>query len=338
MSPSIESLSQPISEQLPSGENLEYDPQYMRMEGLFQTKGESALEGQEAAKSGPDWKGIERLADELLARTRDLRVQVYATIASIHTSGILAFRDNLKLLQVFLEDFWDTVHPQLDPADDNDPTLRLNTLQMLNEYGLISTALGRVKLVELKGLGRFGVREVELAQGREMPLEGEAVPDLNAIRQAFASTDPASLQELGAAVDESLDLLTSIDSTWRERSGEAAGLGFENTRKSLQKVAAILAEFSPSGAAGADQTGVTTAVTAGSTALQSGPIGNRSDVVRALDRVCEYYSVHEPSSPVPLLLRRAQRLVEKSFMEILEDMVPDGVSQARVVSGKADNE
>jgi type VI secretion system protein ImpA len=39
---------------------------------------------------------------------------------------------------------------------------------------------------------------------------------------------------------------------------------------------------------------------------------------------------------VPLLLRRAQRLVEKSFMEILEDMVPDGVSQAKIVSGKSD--
>ncbi|MGK2926590.1 MAG: ImpA family type VI secretion system protein, partial [Lysobacterales bacterium] len=102
--------------------------------------------------------------------------------------------------------------------------------------------------------------------------------------------------------------------------------------------AAILAEFSPSGAAGADQAEGTAAVAAGSAAPRSGPISNRSDVVRALERVCEYYSVQEPSSPVPLLLRRAQRLVEKSFMEILEDMVPDGVSQARIVSGKSDKE
>lgn len=338
MSPSIESLSQPVSEQLPSGENLEYDPQYMQMETLFQSRGESAIEGQEGDKSGPDWKGVEKLAGELLGRTRDLRVQVYATLASIHTSGILAFRDNLQLLELFIRDFWDSVHPQLDPADDNDPTLRLNTLQMLNEYSLISMALDRVKLVEAKGLGRFGVREVELAQGREAPAEGEAVPDLNVIRQAFASTDPTMLQNLHAAVDESLDLLTAIDSAWRERSGEAEGLGFDNARKSLQKVAAVLAEFSPSGAAEVGQTTVSTAAVAGNIAPQSGVIGSRSDVVRALDRVCEYYSVHEPSSPVPLLLRRAQRLVEKSFMEILEDMVPDGVSQARVVSGTPDNE
>jgi type VI secretion system protein ImpA len=335
MSPSIESLSQPVSEQMPSGESLEYDPQYMQMETLFQTRGESAIAGQEETKSGPDWKGIEKLAGELLGRTRDLRVQVYATIASIHTSGIPAFCDNLKLLKVFIEDFWDTVHPQLDPADNNDPTLRLNTLQMLNEYSLISMALNRVKLVELKGLGGFGVRQVELAQGREAPAEGEAVPDLNAIRQAFASTDPASLQALHAAVGESLNLLTAIDSAWADRSGQGVGPGFENARKSLQKVAAILTEFSPSAAPGTEarQAG---APTSGNTTSQSGVIGTRSDVIRALDRVCEYYSVHEPSSPVPLLLRRAQRLVEKSFMEILEDMVPDGVSQARMVSGTKD--
>jgi type VI secretion system protein ImpA len=38
-----------------------------------------------------------------------------------------------------------------------------------------------------------------------------------------------------------------------------------------------------------------------------------------------------------VLLRRARGLVEKSFMEILEDMVPDGVSQAKVVAGIKDD-
>jgi type VI secretion system protein ImpA len=343
MSPSIESLSQPVSEQLPSGESLEYDPQYMQMVTLFSGPGESSVEGKqktkgkEEAKSGPDWKGLEKLAGELLGRTRDLRVQVYATIASLHTGGIPAFRDNLQVLKVFIEDFWDTVHPQLDPADGNDPTVRMNTLQMLNQYSLISVALDRAKLVELKGMGRFGLREVELAQGKDVPEEGEAVPDLNVIRQAFVAADPASLQALHAAVDESLALLAAIKGAWAERSGQGEGVDFENAEKSLEKIAAVLTEFSPSEASGTAAQPAN-AGTAGNSALQSGVISSRSDVIRALDRVCEYYSVHEPSSPVPLLLRRAQRLVEKSFMEILEDMVPDGVSQARIVSGKTDGQ
>jgi type VI secretion system protein ImpA len=70
----------------------------------------------------------------------------------------------------------------------------------------------------------------------------------------------------------------------------------------------------------------------------SGAINSRADVIRVLDKICDYYSVHEPSSPIPLLLRRAQRLVEKTFLEILEDMVPDGVNQAKIVSGSTDND
>jgi len=338
MSRTFESFSQPISAELPSGENLEYDPQYREMEMLFQSKGEPSIAGYEDTETGPDWKGVERLATELLERTRDLRVQVYATIASIHTNGILAFRDNLELLRHFLENFWETVHPQLDPDDNNDPTLRLNTLQMLNEYSLIALALDRVKLVELKGLGRFGIREVELAQGKETPEKDEQVPDLNVIRQAFASADRTELDELHRAVEESLDLLTAIESVWLDKSGETTGLGLENARKSLQKVGAVLAQFTPLDRAGAEPGADDPVELAkGGVEIVSSAVNTRSDVIRVLDKVCEYYSVHEPSSPVPLLLRRAQRLVEKSFMEILEDMVPDGVTQARIVSGDADD-
>jgi len=69
----------------------------------------------------------------------------------------------------------------------------------------------------------------------------------------------------------------------------------------------------------------------------SNAINGRKDVIRAIDRICEYYATHEPSSPVPLLLRRAQRLVAKSFYEILEDMIPDSIAQAKIISGKTDS-
>lgn len=41
------------------------------------------------------------------------------------------------------------------------------------------------------------------------------------------------------------------------------------------------------------------------------------DVVAALDRICAWYERHEPSSPVPLVLRRARALVGASFADIL---------------------
>ena len=64
-----------------------------------------------------------------------------------------------------------------------------------------------------------------------------------------------------------------------------------------------------------------------------GGINNRQDVVRALELICEYYAKQEPSSPVPLLVRRAKRLVTMDFMEILQDLAPGGISQVDIIKG-----
>ena len=52
-----------------------------------------------------------------------------------------------------------------------------------------------------------------------------------------------------------------------------------------------------------------------------------------LDRICEYYSLAEPSSPVPLMLRRAQRLAAMSFIEIIEDLSPEALTSVHNVTG-----
>jgi type VI secretion system protein ImpA len=340
MSSSIEALSQPVSEEMPSGENLEYDPQYMEMIEQYEAKAKAgaAVVGDEQADSGPDWKAVAKLAGGLLERTRDLRVAVYAAIASIHTGGLLEFRDNLELLKIYLDEFWDSVHPQLDPDDDNDPLQRLNTLDIFNDRRRVAMALEHVKLVELKGVGQFGVHEVDLAEGRESPAENEEVSDVNLIRQAFATTEPEKLSELQGAVSDALALLAEIDEIWKEKTGEGVGPGFPMAKEGLDRVSSVLMEFSPGGSG--EEAMQAEPVDGEQADVQapsiSGAINSRADVIRVLDKICEYYSVHEPSSPIPLLLRRAQRLVEKSFMEILEDMVPDGVQQARLVSGNVD--
>jgi type VI secretion system protein ImpA len=62
-------------------------------------------------------------------------------------------------------------------------------------------------------------------------------------------------------------------------------------------------------------------------------INNRNDVIRALDLICDYYRLQEPSSPIPLLLRRAKLLVKKDFLEILQELAPDGLAQAQALRG-----
>ena len=63
---------------------------------------------------------------------------------------------------------------------------------------------------------------------------------------------------------------------------------------------------------------------------------SREDVVRLLDRACDYFKRYEPSSPVPLLLRRAKRLITKDFLEIIKDMAPGGLSEVKSIGGIED--
>jgi type VI secretion system protein ImpA len=58
--------------------------------------------------------------------------------------------------------------------------------------------------------------------------------------------------------------------------------------------------------------------------------------MRMLDKICEYYERAEPSSPVPLLLQRAKKLVPMTFMEIVQDLIPDGSSQAQLYRGRSE--
>ena len=67
--------------------------------------------------------------------------------------------------------------------------------------------------------------------------------------------------------------------------------------------------------------------------LVVGDIASREDVMRMLDKICDYFSRYEPSSPVPFLLKRAKNLVTKDFMEIMLDLAPGGTEQANLIFG-----
>jgi type VI secretion system protein ImpA len=55
-----------------------------------------------------------------------------------------------------------------------------------------------------------------------------------------------------------------------------------------------------------------------------------------LDAVADFFRRTEPSSPIPLFLARAKRLVSKDFLEVLADIAPEAVAQARAAGGLKD--
>lgn len=66
----------------------------------------------------------------------------------------------------------------------------------------------------------------------------------------------------------------------------------------------------------------------------SGQITSNQDIHKVLDMIISYYEQNEPSSPVPLLLKRAKRLVGKTFVDIIRNISPDAMPQVQMVSGE----
>jgi len=332
----LASLLQPVTDDAPCGDNLEYDPAFGELERAAQRSPERVMGDQVIAAEDPDWNDVLEKALALFERTKDLRVAAQLLHAGLKTGGLPAFSSGVALIHRLVNDYWESVHPQLDKEDNDDPTLRMNSLLLLDDRAGLVGSLSRCPLVSSRTLGRFSMRDIRIARGEMTPLDGEQASkfDPALIEAAFLDGDLDELRANAEAVQASLDSFKALSAFLIEQVGSyAPELG--SLTAELQAMRHVLVEqlgrrgAAPAGGDGA----VALAGSAAAAPSAPGDIRSRDDVIRTLDRICDYFHKHEPSSPVPLLLKRAKRLVAKDFMDILRDLTPDGVSQAELIGG-----
>lgn len=334
----VQSLLEEVSADLPCGEDLEYDPEFGELERATQGKpeqqiGDTVIQAEEA-----NWPAVKKKAISIFCRTKDLRAAVYLTQSLLHTDGLSGLRDGLNLVQKLLEQYWDTVHPQLDP-DDNDPTLRINTLLTLCDPAAILHHVRESILVKSTAFGKISLRDILVAQGKfSLPADSDETPaELSTIDAAFMVAQLDELQETADAIRQSIESVAAIESLLMEKVGATQMADFSALPNLLKEAQQIMSEhLSKRGAGDTETTAEQNTETPGSPKASqpmTGQINSREDVIRALDMACEYFRRHEPSSPVPLLLQRAKRLVAADFMEILRELTPAGVQQAEQITG-----
>jgi type VI secretion system protein ImpA len=160
------------------------------------------------------------------------------------------------------------------------------------------------------------------------------------VRAAFASMPFAELSQLHDSVVGAMAALKKIDAKMREAAGTESTPTFEPATAQFAKINQVLrAQLAshPEGKGATPGEEAMESPESGGAAI-SGVVKSRQDVVRALDAVADFFKRTEPSSPIPLLLARAKRLVSKDFLEVLADIAPDAVAQARAAGGLKDGE
>ncbi|HEU4373156.1 MAG TPA: type VI secretion system protein TssA [Telluria sp.] len=334
----VDALLRAVEPDAPCGPNLEYDPVFVALEQAVLGKPEVQYGATISAAVPPDWKLVRRMAADLLARSRDLRLVVHLLRANLALDGIDGLADAIRLIERLLDEQWQAVHPELDADDDMDPMLRLNSLAILADRATVLKEVKEATLLVLPGLGPFSLRTLDVATGELAPADGQDKVSLASIELALADADAAALGAAADALQRSHDSVLNIETLLVRQVGSSQALNLDALTRALKRGADFLAQqlAARQGAAAPAVEGDPVAPAAPGAAPRQAPageIGGRDDVVRALDRLIDYYRHSEPSSPVPLLLERARRLVSKNFFEIMEDLAPEGMAQLKLIRG-----
>jgi type VI secretion system protein ImpA len=340
----VEKLLQDVSAEEPCGPALNYDAAYVELEQAIQGKPEQVVGDSIIPAEEPDWKDVRRRAAELAERTKDLRVLLYLTVASTKLDGLPGLRDGLTVMKGVLEKYWDKLHPQLDPTDNNDPTERMNIIAAVavppETFGdplAVQRRVMEAPLASSPQAGRFGLRDLKIAKGEIPPPPEAKPPDQALIDAAFTDTKTEDLQAAADAGVQALELVKGIDAVLTEKAGSGKAPDLSRFESLLKEVIAVLQTYlsrrgigsAPEGGSGGSGGGGG----GGGGGALAGQVGSTRDVLLALDMVCRYYEYNEVSSPVPLMIKGAQRLVSQSFVEIAKVLTPDTIDRLKAIAG-----
>lgn len=341
----LEALAAPVSDAAPAGSNLEYEPEFRALEEAAVGKREQQMGTGTIPGEPPNFNVLFTKSLALLERSKDLRIAGHLTRAAIEKHGFAGLHEGLGLIRRLLEKHWAAIHPQLDPDDGNDPTMRISALSVLISPEFL-TALRAAPLLVTQVAGPVSLRHFAIAAGEvPPPTDGQKV-DTSLLDAGFREVPLTAVQSLAAALDGARAELKALGAAFQAGAG-SAGPDFSTLDRVLHqaqsvvrpRLAARTAEQA-AGAAVAAPAGAGSGNGADAAAAApphpqgvSGTIRSRDDVVMLLDKICGYYERNEPSSPLPLLLARCRKLATLSFIDIVKDMAPGALQQVEVIAG-----
>jgi type VI secretion system protein ImpA len=347
-----ERLLQPVSGSKPTGDNLEYDPEFAELERAARGKPARQMGSAVAPGEPPNYARVIDLASALLCRSKDLRIAVQLARAWLEEEGVVGLAAGLQLLRGLLERYGEALYPELDP-EDRDATARVAALSALSTPELVS-ALRAAPLIVSARFGPISLRDVAIASGELLQPPNNPELDGDRIAHAFRAAEPGALEDMLEHIQLARAQLKAIEALLASSPGMPA-VDFRSLERALYQASAFLRPYVEERATAArvvdsalgppvesppTEPPPSTARlmdTTGEREATSAVIRTRADVVYWLDQICAYYAQHEPSSPLPLLLQRCRRLVASSFLEIVRELAPDALSQIQVLTGKTED-
>ena len=345
----------PFADGPAGGRSCEYDAPFRELEALFEPRQESMV-GDGADEEARDWAAGKSAGFALLETSRDLRVACRLSICLLYTDGLEGLANGLDLVAAFVGPLWRDIHPELDPDDGFDPLARCNAFASFADpltkagFEQATLAVSRMRMAAT-------LRHVEVAAGRRAPADADDLATCNGlVADAFIDDQDAALGRL-ASVRRAQEACRRIMADWRsnmqaleEESGEkGANTDFTQSPK-LEPLQDLLAAMERAlsgrleGASTQSESAMDDEAASNAPAMngaapaapakQLGAISSREDAARELKRIADWFRDNEPSSPAPLMIEWARRMVNRSFLDIMNELGPDGLEQLRRGAGE----
>lgn len=359
----FEALLQPIPGDNPSG-------QPMRYAGTLYKDIQEARTADDPTLSQGQWQTELKVADfrqvinlattSLSTQTKDLQIGVWFCEALTAQHGFAGFRDGIKLLRRFEEDFWETLYPmeEADEEDENgnpkfipDVEGRANSIDWLNAQ--VSLILKKVPITGGDGLNfiqweestRFDIPEdIESLEYEERErfnaLKAQADVENRKTgahwRKAANATSRAFCESLNLTIEECFFELEELDRVNTEKFSVHQSPSIDELKKILGNISSTFAkvleaarerepdevEASEESAETVGEDGDTVLVKKGP-AVATGAIQSRADALKRLEDVAKYFRENEPHSPVALLIQRAVKWGRMPLDAWLQDVIKD---------------
>lgn len=335
-------ITKVISDDSPSGANHEDDSEFQRF--FFDAEGSpEKYDGQNTTPAEhPEWRNIKKQALNYLKSTKDLKLLSVLAQSILNSEGILKFEECLSGISELIINQWSTLYPVLD-EDEGDPIRRLTSLGYLSDRSFIITTLKKTPLAKSKRLGIISLKDIEHANNLSSD-DSNYEQAFIQIKATFKDCEQSEITATSKAIANCINHLETINNTFTENASSNYSVDFESLIKTLnqmqnayEKYSDVKIQTEEASTQTIDDSNMedTSEEKPKAKNFKNSKLSSRKDIELCIDQMCEYFAEYEPSSPVPLLLKRSKKLLHMNFIDIMKEIATDGLEQVNSLGGIA---
>jgi len=323
---------QPVSDEFPCGDSLEYDSAFILLLSKIQPK-QGAEYGDFVEQAEPvNWSEVQRECAALMQKSKDVRLFIIMIRCRLRQIGLVAVEEGITALKALIDIFPEQYYPLLFDEGDFEPVMRANAFSELDDTSGLITDLRNHKLPKAAGQV-IALKDFEKAFAT--PREPDALPEamISAMLEEWYQQADKEIISLSRAVKSLLAIQHSLRDSLGEETPElpiithlltlfpqSSSVVEEHfSEPQSDEIYLESIEDDASAMPREVQKDTEQPVKRSVSTLQiNNTIENRQDALAQLIEIRTWFTRMEPSSPVILLLELAESMVGKRFTELMK--------------------